>query len=117
MKQVILAILIVIAAQPVQASLCSMDMTMSDMNMAMDHVMQQAPELPCHDADCCDHDDSDTSHSCDSPVHCGAAPAGAAVLDAGFDAGTVLIAGRLPSFKNGPLTPSFNSPPYRPPIS
>jgi len=117
MKRVILALLIVIAAQPVQASLCSMDMDMSDTNMGMDHVMQQAPEAPCSDADCCDHDDSDTSPSCDSPAHCGVAPAGVAVLDAGFDAGTVLIAGRLPSFITGPLTPSFDSPPYRPPIS
>jgi hypothetical protein len=117
MKQVILAILIVIAAQPVQASLCSMDMGMGDMNMGMNHVMPQAPDAPSPDADCCDHDGKDTSQSCDSPAHCGAAPAGAAVLDAGFDAGTVLPAGRLPSFKNGPLTPSFDSPPYRPPIS
>ena len=117
MKHVILALLILFAAQPVQASFCSTDMNMGDMDMSMDHIMQQATDAPSPDSDCCDHDDTDTSHSCDSPAHCGAAPAGAAVLDAGFDAGTVLIAGRLPSFKNGPLTPSFNSPPYRPPIS
>ena len=116
-KQLILAILIVIAAQPLQASVCSMDMAMGDMNMGMDHAMQHAPDAPSPDADCCDHDDTNTPHPCDSAAQCGAAPAGAAVLDAGFDAGTVLIAGRLPSFKNGPLTPSFDSPPYRPPIS
>ena len=116
MKQVILAIFIVIAAQPVQASLCSMDMAMGDMDMGVDHVMQHEQDAPRPDADCCDHDGTNTSDPCGSPAHCGAAPAGAAVLDAGFDAGTVLIAGRLPSFKNGPLTPSFNSPPYRPPI-
>ena len=117
MKQVILAILIVIAAQPVQASLCSMNMDMGDMNMGMDHVMQQAPEAPCPDADCCDHDDTDTSHSCDSPAHCGAAPAGVAVLDASLDSRAVPIGGLLPSFKNRPLSPSFDSPLFRPPIS
>ncbi len=117
MKHVILALLILFAAQPVQASFCSMDMNMGDMDMSMDHVMQQTMDGDGSDSDCCDHDDTDTSHSCDSPAHCGAAPAGAAVLDAGFDAGTVLIAGRLPSFKNGPLSPSFDSPLYRPPIS
>jgi hypothetical protein len=115
-KQVILAILIVIAAQPLQASVCSMDMEMN-MGMGMDHGMKHAPDAPSPDADCCDHDDTNTPHSCDSAANCGAAPAGAAVFDDGFDAGTVLIAGRLPSFKNGPLTPSFDSPLYRPPIS
>jgi hypothetical protein len=117
MKHVILALLILFAAQPVQASFCSMTLNMSDLIMGMDHVVQHAPNAPRPDADCCDHDDTDTSQSCDSPANCGAAPAGAAALDAGFDAGTVFIVGRLPSFKNGPLTPSFDFPPYRPPIS
>ena len=117
MKYVFLAIFVLIAAQPVQVSFCSMDLNTGDMNMGMDHVMEYPPGVADADENCCDHDNTDTSQSCDSPTHCGAASAGVAVIDAGFDAGTVLIAGRLPSFRNGLLTPSFDSPPYRPPIS
>ena len=117
MKHVTLALLFLFAAQPVQASFCSMIINMGDLNMGMDHVMQHAPNAASEDADCCGHDNRDTSQSCESPAQCGAAPAGAVVLDAGFDGRTVFIVGRLPSFKNGPLTPSFDSPPYRPPIS
>ena len=118
----ILALFVLFAAQPVQASFCTMDMNMADMNMcnlnsAMDHVMQHAADAPVHDVDCCAHDDTDTSRSSDSTAFCGATPASAAVLEAGLHSGTVLVVRRLPLFKNSPLTPSFDSPPYRPPIS
>jgi len=105
MKHVILALLILFAAQPVQASFCSMDMNMGDMDMSMD------------DSDCCNHEQPDSSDSCDPKMHCGAAPAGVAVLDAGLDSRAVPLSGLLPSFKNRPLSPSFDSPLYRPPIS
>jgi hypothetical protein len=112
MKNVILALLIVFAAQPVQASFCSGDIDMADMKMAMDHVMQQTT-----DADCCDHTDSDSSQSCDSQAVCSSASSAAAVLAAGIDLETVFVIGLLPSFSSGALTPSFDSPLYRPPIS
>ena len=117
MKNVILALLIVFAAQPVQASACAMGMNTGEMNSGMDHVMHHAPQAPQSDTDCCDQDETLTSQPCDPTAHCSATPAGAAALDASFIAGTVFINGSLPSFENGPLTPSFDSPPYRPPIS
>ncbi len=69
------------------------------------------------DSDCCDHEQPGSSDSCDPLMHCGAAPAGVAVLDAGLDSRAVPVSGLLPSFKNRPLSPSFDSPLYRPPIS
>ena len=122
MKNVILALFVLFAAQPVQASFCTMELNMGGMNMgnmnsAMDHVMQHAADAPVPDVDCCEHEDTDTSRSCDSTAFCGATPASAAVLEAGLKSGTVLMVRRLPLFKNSPLTPSFDSPPYRPPIS
>ena len=117
MKNVILALFVLFAAQPVQASFCTMDLNMGNMNSAMDHVMQHAVDAPVPDVDCCEHEDTDTSRSCDSTAFCGATPASAAVLEAGLKSGTVLMVRRLPLFKNSPLTPSFDSPPYRPPIS
>jgi hypothetical protein len=107
-KQVILAILIVIAAQPLQASFCAMDMG-QDMQQTMD-VGNSGP-------DCCNHEQPGSSDSCDPLMQCGVAPAGVAVLDAGLDFRAVPVSGLLPSFKNRPLSPSFDSPLYRPPIS
>jgi hypothetical protein len=117
MKHVILALLILFAAQPVQASLCSMDMNMGDMDMGMNHVMQQTTDVDGSDSDCCNHEQPGSSGSCDPKMHCGAAPAGVAVLDASLDSRAVPISGLLPLFKNRPLSPSFDSPLYRPPIS
>ncbi len=108
MKQVILAILIVIAAQPLQASFCAMD---------MGQVEQQTMDIDSPHSDCCDQDQPGSSDSCDPLMHCGAAPAGVAVLDAGLDSRTIPVSGLLPSFKNRPLSPSFDPPLYRPPIS
>ena len=114
MKHVILAIFILIAVQPVQASLCAMDM---DMDMDMDHGAQHEMETDRSHPDCCDNDKQDPTGSCDPQLHCGAAPASAAMLDLGPDSATIPLAGQPPSFKNRPLSPSFDSPPFRPPIS
>jgi len=108
MKQVILALLIVIAAQPLQASLCAMDM-----GQEVQHLMNAGGA----DSHCCDHEQPDSTDSCDPQMHCGAAPAGVAVLDAGPDSQSAPVAGLLFSFKNRPLSSSFDSPLYRPPIS
>jgi hypothetical protein len=108
MKHVILALLIVIAAQPLQASFCSMDM-----GQAAQHMM----DTEGSGADCCNHEQPDSSDSCNPQMHCGAAPAGVAVLDAGIFSRAVPVSGLLPSFKNRPLSPSFDLPLYRPPIS
>ena len=107
-KQVVLAILIVIAAQPLQASFCGMDMS---------QVAQHMMDVGGSDSDCCDHQQPGSSDSCDPLMHCGAVPAGVAVLDATLDSRTVPVTGNLPWFRNRPLSPSFDSPLYRPPIS
>jgi len=108
MKQVILAILIVIAAQPLQASFCAMDMGQD---------MQHAMDVGGSGSDCCDHEQPGSTDSCDPLMHCGAVPAGVAVLDAVLDSQAVPVSGNLPSFKSRPLSPSFDPPLYRPPIS
>jgi hypothetical protein len=108
MKQLILAILIVIAAQPLQASSCAMDTA---------QTVQHAMDTSGSDADCCDHEQPGSSDSCDPQMHCGAAPSGVAVIDAGIDSRAVPVNGLLPFFKNRPLSPSFDPPLYRPPIS
>ena len=110
MKHVILAIFILIAVQPVQASLCAMD-------MGMDHGEQHEMDTESSHPDCCDDDKQGPSGSCDPQIHCGAAPASVAVLDLCTDSASVPVAGQLPLFKNKQLSPSFDSPPFRPPIS
>ena len=107
-KQVVLAILIVIAAQPLQASFCGMD---------MGQVAQRMMDVGGSDSDCCDHEQPGSTDSCDPLMHCGAVPAGVAVLDTTLDSRIVPVTGNLPWFRNRPLSPSFDSPLYRPPIS
>ncbi len=108
MKQVILAILIVIAAQPLQASFCAMD---------MDQEVHHSMDSGGSDPGCCDHEQPDSSDSCDPQMHCGAAPASVAVLDAGLVSHAIPVTGLLASFNDRPLSPSFDFPLYRPPIS
>ena len=107
-----MALLILIAAQPVQATFCSTDMNMGDMPAVMDHAMHPASDTPC-----CDLSNPDHSQSCEPLAACGVATSGVAVLTNGVDSVTILKVDRLSSFNNGRLTPSFDLPPYRPPIS
>ncbi len=100
--------MILIAAQPLEASACAMD---------MGQVTQQAMDVDSSDPDCCNHEQPGSSDLCDPLMHCGAVPAGVEVLDAGLDSRTVPVSGHLLSFNNRPLSPSFDSPLYRPPIS
>ena len=72
MKYVFLAIFVLIASQPVQVSSCDM------------HESEQTSQHGSHDMDhgdgqgmdCCDHDPSVPSDTCDSVFHCGACPTG-----------------------------------------
>ena len=110
MKHLILALLILIAAQPLQASSCGID-------TGVDHSVHQAVDSDRSSSDCCDHDEHEPVDFCDPLVHCGAVPAGLAVLCASLDPGAVPAIGRLPSFKSQPLFAHFDAPPFRPPIS
>ena len=121
MKYFLLAIFVLIAAQPLQASYCDMcdgqDSGQSQHgNMhegSMDHEMQ--------DMDCCDHepadDPKDSDDGCNSMSHCGACPTGlAAVSSSIINPVFTPSSQQIPLEAEEPLSIS-SSPPFRPPIA
>jgi len=107
--------LILITAQPLQASFC-------ETNAVVDggHMAQQAMDTGSSNSDCCDQDRASPSDSCSPLAHCGAVFSEATLLNASSESGSVsmaLTAGHQPSFKSAPLSQRFVSPPFRPPIS
>lgn len=117
MKYVLLAIFVLFAATPVQASPCDM---CDDQNDTMSgHSMHEDSMSDDHEQpmDCCDHNPTESDGSCDAMSHCGASTAGAvaiivAPINAFFSPGSQQV---LQADK-GPLS-QFSSPPFRPPIS
>ena len=118
MKFILLAIFVLFAAQPLQASSCDMcddqetghsqHSTMHD--GSMEHENMQ-------DMDCCDHDPGTPDNGCSSMSHCGACVAGLGVVSSSTP-GT--------SFNSNPHQPlpttegilsRSGSPPFRPPIA
>ncbi len=112
MKYVLLAIFVLFAAQPLQASFC-------DMHDA------QGTELSPHgnmhhgdmqDMDCCDQDSADMDQ-CGSMSHCGACTPGDVALDAYQANLSFLTKACLNTLDTGEPLNRFKSPPFRPPIS
>jgi len=118
MKFILLAIFVLFAAQPLQASSCDMSNgqdtghsqhgSMSDKQM--DHENMQ-------DMDCCDQGPADMGDGCGSMSHCGSCPAGLAVIHpAAF--GTFFDSSPQQFFSKGNEPPNrIDSPPFRPPIA
>jgi hypothetical protein len=118
MKFILLAIFVLFAAQPLQASPCDMGTGQDkghsqhgNMNDTLvDHENMQ-------DMDCCDQDPNETGDGCGSMSHCGSCPAGMAVIHP-VAFGAVFDSNTQPLFNKGNEPPSrFGSPPFRPPIA
>ena len=115
MKYVLLAIFVLLAAQPLRASLC---------DMCNDQGTTQGPHGDMHggnmdhgnmqDMDCCDHDSND---SCDSMSHCGACTASVIALDASLVVSVHTTASRQYLSDSGEPLNQFKPPPFRPPIA
>ena len=125
MRYVLLAIFVLFAAQPSQASYCDMcdgqdtgdsqQSSMHDgamMDHASDHQIDSGQEM-----DCCDSGPDSSDDGCNPLSHCGASTGSLAVIDAGttdllFSAHSEQI------FTNfaGVLSRT-GSPPFRPPIA
>jgi hypothetical protein len=112
MKYVLLAIFVLFAAQPLQASPYDMcdgqnsghsqhgDMLDSDMN----------------DMDCCDDDPVDSGDGCGSMSHCGACTAGVTAINPSVTNAIFSTSSRQHSPDTGDPLNRFNPPPFRPPI-
>lgn len=114
MKLLSALLILMIAAQPVQAGFCDME---SEGGSAAKASEQHHPGDSSGDHGCCDPTDSDSGSTCSDRMHCGFCGGTAAAIPAG----SVLAAppdwaGPLP-LSDGVVTPSHARPPYRPPIT
>lgn len=117
MKYIFLAIFVLFAAQPFQASFCDMhesqEMSHNGHDMQGDHMMEDdAPAM-----DCCDHDESESPEGCDSMSHCGACtPAVLAINISALVALSPFDSRQYFSDTTGHLN-NYSPPPFKPPIS
>lgn len=108
MKYVFLAIFVLLAAQPLQASL-------SDM------CGSQGTSFTTHgdmdDMDCCDQDPTGSSDNCGPMSHCGTCTAGVVTVSTDTTNAIFVTDPRSHLPGTGEPLSRFNSPPFRPPIS
>jgi len=113
MKYVLLAIFVLFAAQPLQASHCDMDDGQNTGHSQHDDMSDHDMD----DMDCCDHDPADTGDGCDSMSRCSTFT----IAVAAISPSVVNVIFNTNSRQYSPDTdePSsrFYSPPYRPPIA
>lgn len=113
MKYVFLAIFVLLAMQPMQASSCDMQKS-QEMSHAGHDSMQDSHHS---EMDCCDQDPSVPADHCNSMSHCGACPTAVIALNAS-NANMIFSTGaRLYLPDTGVLLCTSSSPPFRPPIS
>jgi hypothetical protein len=113
MKYVLLAIFVLLAAQPTFAARCDMHApqpTSHHGSNGMDHGQGQP-------MDCCDHEPSMPAGQCDSLFHCGACPASVLGFDSVVVSAIFKTHTRLFAADTGEPLSNFNPPPYKPPIS
>ncbi len=109
MKYIVLAIFVLFAAQPLQASSCNM-------HDAQDTSHSQHGDSG-HAMDCCDDDPSGSSDGCDSMSHCGASTAAGVTIDSA-PLNVIFAASSYQHLaKAGALQSKIYSPPFRPPIT
>ena len=114
MKFVSALLVLMIAAQPVQAGFCDME---SGGDTAAQAGQQHHPGESSGDHGCCDPTDSDSGTTCSDRMHCGFCAGTAAALPMGpVLAAPPDWATPLP-LSGGIIAPSHASPPYRPPIA
>jgi hypothetical protein len=111
MKFLILILVLVISAQPLQAGFCDMDMEKSQ---ETSHHMEHSD----HDGhDCCDSDDTDSQKGCDSGMNCGFCSAGVSALPGMLKIDAILVHQYSQNLSSSVVLPSHSSPPFRSPIS
>jgi hypothetical protein len=113
MKYVLLAILVLFAAQPVQASACDMHDGQNSSHSQHGNMHDDNDQA----MDCCADEPTDMDENCGSMDQCGACPASLAAVKPSivsiiFNSGS----NQFLAASNAPMC-RFSSPPFRPPIS
>ena len=113
MKLLAATLVFMIAAQPVQAGFCDMEMG-SD---AAAGPGQHHPEKAADDHGCCDPSDGDDRLPCSERMHCGSCSIGVAAIPIAVLPAAAPEWTAPPALNIWVLAPSHASPPYRPPIA
>jgi hypothetical protein len=113
MKYVLLAIIVLIASLPVQASSCDMHTSQGTSHSQHGDMLDKSDM----DMDCCDQDPLDQSDNCDPMSHCGASASGVVTIDSS-PVNVAFASGLRHVITDSTHTANrFDSPPFRPPIA
>lgn len=112
MKMLVAMLVLMIAAQPVQAGLCDMDLSGDPTSHA---GMQQRMDADSSAHDCCQSPDRDRDMGC-ADMPCGTCVAGVQAIPAAASLPALAPVGVYIDLHEGVITPSHSSPPFRPPI-
>jgi len=112
MKYIFLAIFVLIAAQPVQATWCNVN----DAQQCSQHGSHDRDHGDGQNMDCCDHDPGMPSDQCNAALHCGAHSLGFMAFNT-IAINVILQMGDcLDRPDNGEPPSNFIPPPFKPPI-
>jgi hypothetical protein len=117
MKFVLLAIFVLFAAQPLQASACDMQNGQDTKHSQHDNMSDGPMDDHAPGMECCDNDSDDSDDGCDSMSHCGACATGLAALNPST-LKTIYSSNLQRHFPiAGGILSRPCSPPFRPPIA
>lgn len=114
MKFLSALLVLMIAAQPVQAGFCDMELHGDATATA---GQQHHPGEPAGDHSCCDPADGDDGTTCSDRLHCGSCAGTVAAVAAGPSVAAPPDRATPWPLSGEGITPSHARPPYRPPIA
>lgn len=109
MKFLMIFFMLTLLVQAVPVEACDMEEPQET-----SHHQTHEPEVS---HDCCDPGEEESSHSCDTTMHCGSCAIGLSLALLSNDGIVPESTGRLLAFAQDPLATAFSHPPFRPPIS
>lgn len=113
MKYIFLAIFVLLAAQPVQVTAC----TMHDAQESTQHGSLDMDHDGGQKMDCCDHEPGVPSDQCNPIFHCGAHSLGVLAFDAFTPSALFMPGDRLDLPDTGEPLSNYTPPPFKPPIA
>ena len=111
MKVLIFILVLALSAPPLQAGFCDMDMEKGQQNM---HHMDKSSHGK---HGCCDPEEADSPHGCDSGMNCGFCFVHATALPHVMKFVPAWERIYSVDISSGLVLPSHSSPPFRPPIA
>ena len=113
MKLLAALLVFMIAAQPVQAGFCAMDLSGGSADTA---PMQHHPEGDADDHGCCEPPATEDDTCCGDRLDCGFCTAGVSAVVGSETTSLAPASHSLLTLSGGTVAPSHSAPPYRPPI-